>query len=122
MTTIELNLFQLFNLLPNTTCIIIGKRSTGKTTLMLQRAKELQKNHLVLYTSLDLPYFYTNSIFDLADTFYKSGGNYLFLDEIHKYQNWSQELKNIRDKIKELKSNFPVVEALNIIYDLLNSH
>lgn len=34
MTTIELNLFQLFNLLPNTTCIIIGKRSTGKTTLI----------------------------------------------------------------------------------------
>lgn len=34
MTTIELNLFQLFNLLPNTTCVIIGKRSTGKTTLI----------------------------------------------------------------------------------------
>jgi predicted AAA+ superfamily ATPase len=31
------------------------------------------------------------------------GGTHLFVDEIHKYQNWSQELKNIRDKIKDLK-------------------
>ncbi|MBP6755706.1 MAG: ATP-binding protein [Bacteroidia bacterium] len=88
---------------------IKGARGTGKTTLMLQRAKELQKKHLVLYTSLDLPYFYTNSIFDLADTFYKSGGNYLFLDEIHKYpnvklgQDWSNELKAIYDSFPELK-------------------
>lgn len=33
----------------------------------------------------------------------QNGGTHLFVDEIHKYQNWSQELKNIRDKIKELK-------------------
>jgi predicted AAA+ superfamily ATPase len=91
---------------------IKGARGTGKTTLMLQHAKTLQKKETVLYTSLDLPYFYTHSLFDLADTFYKSGGTYLFLDEIHKYpnvnpeQDWSNELKAIYD-------SFP---KLNIIY------
>ena len=50
-----------------------GARGTGKTTLLLQRVKQIQKDALVLYTSLDLPYFYTNSLFDLADIFQKRG-------------------------------------------------
>lgn len=86
-----------------------GARGTGKTTLLLQRAKQIQKNALVLYTSLDLPYFYTNSLFDLADIFQKRGGKYLFLDEVHKYprfnqgQDWSTEIKNIYDSFPDLK-------------------
>ncbi len=86
-----------------------GARGTGKTTLLLQRAKKMQKEALVLYTSLDLPYFYTNSLFDLADQFQKKGGKLLFLDEVHKYpsfnqgQDWSTEIKNIYDSFPDLK-------------------
>jgi predicted AAA+ superfamily ATPase len=86
-----------------------GARGTGKTTLLLQRAKQMQKEALVLYTSLDLPYFYTNSLFDLADQFQKKGGKILFLDEVHKYpsfnqgQDWSTEIKNIYDSFPDLK-------------------
>ncbi len=87
---------------------IKGARGTGKTTLLLQRAKQLQSTAVVLYTSLDLPYFYSNSLFELADEFYKKGGKYLFLDEIHKYpnvkigQDWSNEVKSIYDSFPDL--------------------
>jgi predicted AAA+ superfamily ATPase len=88
---------------------IKGSRGVGKTTLMLQKAKELTalgKN--VLYVSSDLPYFYKNGLFQTAENFYKYGGNYLFIDEVHKYPqkqkktDWAQEIKNIYDAIPEL--------------------
>jgi uncharacterized protein len=44
-----------------------------------------------------------HTLLDLAKQHVQYGGTHLFVDEIHKYQNWSQELKNIRDKIKTLK-------------------
>ncbi len=88
---------------------IQGARGVGKTTLMLQKAKEIAKNgKMVLYVSLDLSYFYKNQLFELADEFYKYGGQYLFIDEVHKYPkkhkttDWSQEIKNIYDAIPSL--------------------
>ena len=80
---------------------ITGARGVGKTTLMLQRASELKEN--ILYISLDNAYFYKNKLIDLCDYFYKYGGVYLFIDEVHKYPekernlDWSQEIKNIYD-------------------------
>ena len=58
-----------------------GARGAGKTTMLLQRAFEVQRGNKVIYVSLDLPYFYSNSLFDLADSFQKMGG---FADEIVK--------------------------------------
>ena len=92
---------------------IRGPRGVGKTTLMLQKAAELANSgNNVLYVSLDNAYFYKNTLFDLGDYFYKYGGKYLFVDEVHKYPekekglDWSQEIKNLYD-------SYP---GLNIVY------
>ncbi len=88
---------------------IKGARGVGKTTLMLQKASELkEKTKNVLYISLDNAYFYKHKLIDLCDYFYKYGGKYLFIDEVHKYPkkerdlDWSQEIKNIYDSYPDL--------------------
>jgi predicted AAA+ superfamily ATPase len=74
---------------------IKGARGVGKTTLMLQYIKEnLPLDGSSLYVSLDNIWFGENKLSSLVDAFVKSGGKYLFLDEVHKYPNWSQEIKN----------------------------
>lgn len=86
---------------------IFGARGTGKTTLLLQKLSQFQKNgYDVLYVRLDDLYFADHRIYDLADTFRKNGGKYLYLDEVHKYSGWARELKNIYDSIPELKMVF----------------
>lgn len=83
---------------------ILGSRGVGKTTLMLQRIKEkFGTSFTALYISMDDLTLSPYTLLDLAKKHVQNGGTHLFIDEIHKYQNWSQELKNIRDKIKELK-------------------
>ncbi len=82
---------------------IIGARGVGKTTLMLQHIKENFKNlNEVLYVSLDNLYFGKTTLSDFTDEFVKHGGKYLFLDEVHKYPNWSIEIKNIYDNHPEI--------------------
>lgn len=86
---------------------IKGARGAGKTTLLLQYAhRELPLDHQVLYTSLDDLWFTENKLVDLADAFVKQGGRYLLLDEVHRYPNWSQELKNIYDDQSDLSVTF----------------
>jgi predicted AAA+ superfamily ATPase len=59
---------------------IKGSRGVGKTTLMLQKAREAEENgKKVLYFSADLPFFYKNNLFDTADKFQKYGGEILFI-------------------------------------------
>ncbi|MCF8233801.1 MAG: AAA family ATPase [Bacteroidales bacterium] len=95
---------------------ITGARGIGKTTLLLQYIKEnlAQKPGEVIYVSMDDLYFSKNTLVDFADAFVKRGGKYLFLDEIHKYPNWSQEIKNIYDYFAELKIVITGSSALNI--------
>ncbi len=94
---------------------ISGARGSGKTTLILQKMKSgLPAGKLSLYASLDDIYFAENSLLLLAEEFSKKGGNYLFLDEVHKYPNWSRELKNIYDNIPELSVVFTSSSALDI--------
>ncbi|MCO5254552.1 MAG: AAA family ATPase [Bacteroidetes bacterium] len=102
---------------------IRGARGIGKTTLLLQYIKINLTNELnkVLYVSLDNVWFNNNRLIDLAITFEKSGGKYLFLDEVHKYPNWSQEIKNIYDTLPSLKVVFTgssLLEILNSRADL----
>jgi predicted AAA+ superfamily ATPase len=86
---------------------IVGARGTGKTTLLLQRLQQIKKaGREVLYVRLDDLYFADHRIYDLAETFRKNGGEYLYLDEVHKYSGWARELKNIYDSIPELKLVF----------------
>lgn len=82
---------------------ILGSRGTGKTTLLLQKLKALrEEGKKVLYASLDNFYFTENRPFELAEQFRNEGGQYLYLDEVHKYPDWSRELKNIYDTIPVL--------------------
>jgi len=92
---------------------IKGARGTGKTTLLLQLLKELPENK-VLFASLDDLWFSTNTLVSLAEKFARTGGKYLYLDEVHKYANWSQELKNIYDAYPDLHVIFTSSSALDI--------
>jgi len=65
-------------------------------------------------TSLDDLYFSKTNLFDFAGEFVKRGGKYLFLDEVHKYKNWSQELKSSFDYYPELKMVVTGSSALDI--------
>lgn len=94
---------------------IKGPRGAGKTTLMLQQIKYgLKGMGGVLYITADHPFFYNNSLFDFAGDWVKSGGKFLFIDEVHKYPRWSVELKNIYDGYPELKVVFSASSALDI--------
>tara|TARA_R110002096_G_C14584294_1_gene721522 strand:- start:240 stop:1430 length:1191 start_codon:yes stop_codon:yes gene_type:complete len=94
---------------------IKGARGAGKTTLLLQYAKEhLPKGKQTLYISLDDLFFTANTLVDLADTFVKQGGKFLLLDEVHRYSNWSQEIKNIYDDRPDLKMVFTGSSMLHL--------
>jgi len=94
---------------------ILGARGVGKTTLMLQYIREnLPDSGKVLYVSLDDLYFTTHSLSELAREFLSYGGKYLFLDEVHKYPNWSVELKKLYDFFPELKIVFSASSVLQI--------
>lgn len=90
---------------------ILGSRGVGKTTLMLQKAKELNAAtpNQAVYLSLDDKLMYTHSIVDLAEELLKYNVNWLFLDEVHKYPpklkdyDWSAEIKNAYDRYPGLK-------------------
>ena len=95
---------------------ITGARGTGKTTMLLQHIKEQHGNNPenVLYISLDNIYFTTHNLYSLADDFYSLGGQELYLDEVHKYPNWSHEIKNIYDDFPKLKVVFTGSSMLQI--------
>ena len=81
---------------------ILGTRGVGKTTLLLQHIKLTNAITSSLYVTADDLYFSRNTLTGLAQQFYQQGGKYLYIDEIHKYKGWSQEIKNIYDKFPEL--------------------
>jgi len=95
---------------------IKGPRGSGKTTLMLQylRYRLDRPREELLYVTADHYWFYTHNLVETADAFYKNGGRYLFIDEVHKYPNWSRELKNIYDGYPALKVVFSSSSALDI--------
>ncbi|MDX2189737.1 MAG: AAA family ATPase [Bacteroidota bacterium] len=86
---------------------ITGARGTGKTTLLLQKLKEKNlSKHEGLYISLDDLFFHSYRLIDVVETFAANGGRLLVLDEVHKYETWSIELKNTYDLYPELKVMF----------------
>jgi len=94
---------------------ISGARGSGKTVLLLQQlGKLLAEGKKALYVSMDDIYFSENRLIYFAEEFAKNGGEYLFLDEVHKYKNWSQELKNIYDSLTDIKVVFTSSSALEI--------
>ncbi len=93
---------------------LTGPRGVGKTTLILQHIKEEMTRSESLYVTAEDFYFSSNKLVDLADRFVKLGGKFLFIDEIHKYQDWSKELKLIYDYHPELNVVFTGSSVLDI--------
>jgi hypothetical protein len=94
---------------------IKGARGTGKTTLSLQWLKE--QNLPVTkaaYFSLDDLYFTNHSLKETVVKFHKQGGKIIVLDEVHKYKNWSTEIKNIYDVYSGLKIIFTGSSIIDI--------
>lgn len=82
---------------------ILGARGVGKTTLILQYIKEQFKHSKkALYISMDHIVVQPYALYDIAKYHNNNGGTHLFIDEIHKYDNWSTHLKSIADSFPQL--------------------
>lgn len=102
---------------------VVGGRGVGKTTFLLHYLRENYKGSgKALYISADHLYFSDNSMLELVDRFQKEyDGEIICIDEIHRYNNWNQELKNIYDSYPKMKIIFSGSSSLNVIkgkYDL----
>lgn len=97
---------------------LMGPRGIGKSTMVLQHLKEMGKAMQAksLYVSADHSYFTTHTFIDTADQFVKEGGEWLFIDEVHKYDNWSKELKQIYDSHPDLHVFFTGSSVLDILH------
>jgi len=91
---------------------IVGARGVGKTTFLLQYLKEhplsISKKLYFSVDALDI-----DSLFDVAYSFSKQGGELLIIDEIHKYPNFEKELKKIYDML-DLKVIFSGSSAISL--------
>ena len=125
---------------------IKGGRGVGKTDFMLSRIKEIEQEwqkrldesarkrgrrkleRPCLYVSLNDFYFTEHTIVGFAGRFVRAGGQYLFLDQIFKYPNWSRELKRCYEKYPELHIIFcatpvmPIDEENNDLQDIVRSY
>lgn len=102
---------------------VVGARGVGKTTFLLQYLREQYgTTEKGLYISADHLYFSDHTLLDTAESFVKyHDGELLCIDEVHKYKNWNQELKNIYDSFPRLKVIFSGSSSIDLIkgkYDL----
>ncbi|WP_192484627.1 MULTISPECIES: ATP-binding protein [Cysteiniphilum] len=102
---------------------IIGARGVGKTTLLLQHIRlneSLHKNSF--YFSADNLYFNENTLLSVIDqSYHQANIRHFYIDEIHKYPNWNQELKNIHDSYPDIKVFFSGSSSIDLVtgsYDL----
>lgn len=96
---------------------LMGPRGVGKSTMVLQHIKEMSESDLdkALYVSADHSYFTTNTLADTAAEFVREGGKWLYIDEVHKYEGWSRELKQIYDSHPDLHVFFTGSSVLDIL-------
>ena len=111
---------------------IKGTRGVGKTTFLLEYAKEKfgKYNRQCLYVNMNNFYFQGNGISDFAGEFVRKGGKVLLLDQIFKQPNWSQELRKCYDLYPELrivftgscvmrlKTDYPAIKDILHFYSL----
>jgi len=100
---------------------VFGARGVGKTTLLFQYLKELQHNNKkALYISLDYPFLSGVDLLDIVEEFINDGGEYLLLDEVHRYNDFSSYLKSIYDlyDIKVIFTGSSATSILNAKSDL----
>ena len=94
---------------------ITGARGVGKSTMVLQYLKTQISDCKVLYISADHTFFTTHTLVEVADDFSKEAGSLLVIDEVHKYPDWSRELKQIYDTHPDMKVIFTGSSVLDII-------
>lgn len=87
---------------------IKGARGVGKTTFLLQYAKERfgALDRQCLYINMNNFFFQGKGISDFAGEFYRGGGRVLLIDQVFKQQNWSSELRKCYDSYPDLKIVF----------------
>lgn len=83
--------------------VLMGARGVGKTTMVLQHIKLYGDKDASLYIDANNTYFSANSLYEVAYTFYTNGGKVLYIDEVHKYKNWSKEIKMMYDILSGLQ-------------------
>ena len=94
---------------------ILGARGTGKTILMLQLIQEKFNLSETVYLSLDHIFFLENRLINVIEDFYtRYGIKNFFLDEVHKYKNWQQEIKNIYGFYNDIKIFISGSSSINI--------
>ena len=82
---------------------IKGSRGVGKTTFLLQYAKEhFGTDRSCLYVNFNNFYFTEHTLVEFAEQFCAQGGKTLLLDQIFKYENWSKELRECYDRFPDL--------------------
>jgi predicted AAA+ superfamily ATPase len=94
---------------------ITGSRGVGKTTLLLQYAKEnFGTDRSCLYINMNHLYFTECSLIDFAKEFSENGGKTLLIDQVFKYPKWSEELKLCFETIPELHIVFTGSSAMRL--------
>jgi len=81
--------------------IILGYRGSGKTTILLQHLSSTQQKGI--YLSLDDFYFETHRLVETVETLYGLGYRLFLLDEVHRYDWWSKDLKQLYDDFEDIK-------------------
>lgn len=94
---------------------LVGPRGVGKSTLIKQRIIIEKKRQKALYISADHSYFTQHTLLEVASQWVKEGGTHLYIDEIHKYENWSAELKNIYDGHPSMSIIFTGSSVLDLL-------
>lgn len=111
---------------------IKGSRGVGKTTFLLQYAREhfSSSDRSCLYVNLNNLYFTDHSLVDFAAAFYDRGGRTLLIDQVFKYPGWSEALRTCYDALPELQIIFtgstvmrlkeenPLLDGLAVSYNL----
>lgn len=98
---------------------IEGQRGVGKTTMMMQRIKEIDPSgDKSFYASLDNLWFADHSLIDFAEQMIARGVEHLYLDEVHKLPGWERQIKNIYDSYPELKVVFTSSSLLEIDHSI----
>lgn len=87
---------------------IKGSRGVGKTTFLLQYAKENfgPKDRRCLYINMNNFYFQEKTLFQFAQEFMQAGGQVLLIDQVFKYPKWSHELRHIYERCSRLRVVF----------------
>lgn len=102
----------------NRISLIIGQRGVGKTTLLVQILLDKVNKDIfderILYIQTDHFQMASITLYEIAEKFVMLGGKWIAFDEIHKYPNWSKELKSIYDTFPKLQVFLSGSSALEI--------